>query len=572
MALETSLQWFVHNFEQGRAAVWLRRFLVVFIFLAAGLVWLLLKFNGFNDPDAMDQAQIGRQLATRQGYTTLYARPLALNQMLLRRGHVADPLPEVNQAPLGPVINAAAFRLTGMNFDLPQRGFVSSPERIIAATGFLFFAGSVGLTFLLARRLFDPALALLGTGLVMVSFAMWRFSFSGLPQMAMLFFFTGGMLATVAAMDAQEAGRSRKAVWLIVLAAFLLGITALGHGIGLWIFAGFWVFAVAVIRPRWLTGLLTAAAGIAPLLPWAFLNWRALRNPFGLPFYELYRPRGADKLELLSDLEPLLRFRWSDLIQNTASGALSQAGDFLSYLGGNVVAVAFFFAVILLGYRRWQPSQFRWCILLMWLGAVAGMSVFGVDGVFSANQLHVLFLPVMVLYGLAFLLNLWDRLGFELPLLRKAFLGLLYVIVGAPFLMGLIASPKRMNWPPYLPPVIHHFSDWISPGEAMASDIPWATAWYAGRTSLLLPLNIGQFELIHRERLLGAPLVGIYLTPFSGGSRTYADIVNGRYREWARFVLHEVKPGDLRGWMLTTAVALPLDGEAIFFADRPRWQ
>ncbi|MBE2179483.1 MAG: hypothetical protein IAE97_03345 [Chthoniobacterales bacterium] len=572
MGLETSLQWFVHSFEQGRAAIWLRRFLFVFIFLAAGAVWLLLKFNGFNDPDAMDQAQIGRQLASGQGYTTLYARPLALNRMLLRTGHVPAPLPDVSQAPLGPLLNAVAFRITGVNFGVPQRGFISSPEKIIALTGFLFFAGSVALTYLLARRLFDPKLALLGTGLVMVSFAMWRFSFSGLPQMAMLFFFTGSMLSTVAAMEARAAGRRRRAVLLVALAAFLLGLVALGHGIGLCIFAGFWIFATAAIRPRLLVAPIVAAAGILPVLPWALLNWRALRNPFGLPFYELCRPPGIGRLEFLADFEPLLRFRWTNLIQNTATHAMNQAADFFSCMGGNVVAVAFFLAVILHGYRHWLPAQFRWCILLMWLGAASGMSVFGVEGTFSAGQLHVLFLPVMVIYGLGFLLALWDRLGLDQPMLRGTFLAMLYLIVGAPLLLGFIANPKRMNWPPYLPPLVHHFADWLSPGEALASDIPWATAWYAGRTSLLLPQNIGQFELIHREQLLGGPLVAIYLTPFSGDQRAYADIVNGRYREWARFVLHEVKPADLRGWVLTTAVALPLDGEAMFYADRPRWQ
>jgi hypothetical protein len=106
----------------------------------------------------------------------------------------------------------------------------------------------------------------------------------------------------------------------------------------------------------------------------------------------------------------------------------------------------------------------------------------------------------------------------------------------------------------------------------MAADIPWATAWYAGRTSMLLPESIEQFELIAVEGFLGKPLVGIYLTPFSGNERAYGAIVNGRYREWARFVLREIKPEDLRGWMLTSAINLPIDGEAIFFADRPRWR
>ena len=72
--------------------------------------------------------------------------------------------------------------------------------------------------------------------------------------------------------------------------------------------------------------------------------------------------------------------------------------------------------------------------------------------------------------------------------------------------------------------------------------------------------------------MLGAPLVGIYLTPFSSNESAYAGIVNGRYRDWARFVLREVRQEEIQGWMINSAVNLPVDGEAIFFADRVRWQ
>ena len=89
---------------------------------------------------------------------------------------------------------------------------------------------------------------------------------------------------------------------------------------------------------------------------------------------------------------------------------------------------------------------------------------------------------------------------------------------------------------------------------------------------MLLPENIGQFELIHTERLLQAPLVGIYLTPFSGDQPTFETIVQGRYGEWARFVLREIVEDDLAGWILPSAVNLPIDGQSIFYADRPRWR
>ena len=572
MGIETNLQAFLHSFEQGRPAAWVRRIIVVALVALLAVMWFAFKFNGFSVPEAMDQAQIGRQLASGAGFTTLYARPLAMHLGLAPTGRLDLPLPEISQAPLGPLLNAATFRASGMNFTFAPGEVVSPAERAITVTTFLFFAGSLVLSYLLGRRLFDPRLALLGVGVLILSDLAWRFTFSGLPQMAMLFFFSGSLLALLGALEAGEAQRRVKSLLLVLLAAALLGLVTLGHGLGLWIFAGFWMFATAMIRPRWLTALATPVIYALSLLPWAWHNWRAVRNPFGLPFYELYRKPRTDPLALVADLEPLLRFNTGDFLINTATQAIAQASQLFTFLGGSIVAVAFFLAVFLHVFRQWQPAQFRWAILLMWLGAALGMSVFGVDRAVSVNQLHILFLPVMMFYGLAFLLVLWSRLGFEQPLLRGAFITALYLTTAVPVLGTALTQTPRVNWPPYLPPLVTRFSQWVEPGEALASDIPWATAWYAGRLSLLLPENIGQFEVIHSEGLLRAPLVGLYLTPFSGDQPAYARIINGRYREWARFVLREIKQEDLANWMLRSAVNLPIDGQAIFFADRPRWR
>lgn len=572
MAIETNLQTFLHAFEQGRVATWIRGLIFVVLVGLLAVMWFGFKFNGFAEPAAMDQAQIGRQLASGQGFTTLYARPLAMHLGLARTGRLGMPLAEINQAPLGPILNALVLRAGGMQSGFPPGEAVFPPERLITAAGFLFFAGALLLSYFLGCRLFDPQLALLGVGLVTVTDLAWRFAFSGLPQMAMLFFFSGALLSLVAALEANEAGRRIKSLVLVLLAAALLSLVTLGHGIGLWIFAGFWLFVVAVIRPRWLVALAAPAVYVLPLLPWAWHNWRAIRNPFGLPFYELYRPHGTDRLAWQADFEPLLRFHPGDFAANTARQILDQASSLFTYLGGSVVAAAFFVAVFLHVFRRWQPAQFRWAVLLMWLGAATGMGVFGVDRAVSVNQLHILFLPVMIFYGLAFLLVMWGRLGVEQPLLRGAFLALLFAVSAVPLVGTLFSPSPRVNWPPYLPPVMARFTQWVQPDEAIAADIAWATAWYSGRRSLLLPKNIGQFELIHSEGLLRAPLVGLYLTPFSSNRAGYEQIINGPYREWARFVLREVKPEDLSNWILRSAVNLPVDGQAIFYADRPRWR
>ena len=571
MPAETAIQALLHAFEQGRPADWLRRLLVAVIVTGVAAAWLIVQFNGFSTPEAMDQAQIGRQLSSGRGYTTLYARPLAMHLLLARTGRIPQPMPDFSQAPLGPLINAAAFQVTGTNFKMPQREVVSPPERIIAYTAFLFLGGALILLYFLAKLLFDRKTALIGLGLFIASDLVWRFTFSGLPQAAMLFFFVGSMLALVGAMNAQNRKETVLSFFLALLSAFLLGIVTLGNGLGLWIFAGFWIFATFVIKPRWLTALATPAVYTLPLLPWAWHNWHAVRHPLGESFYQLYREAGSDPLALTANFEPVLNWSWSNFAQLVGKNFLTQAAEAPSYFGYNVVAATFFIALLFLTFQRWQTAQFRWAVFAMWAGATVGMVIFGVRGSVSVNQLHFLFLPVMVFYGFAFFMMLWDRFAISQPFLRGAFIVLLYLIVSLQLLVTLTNAPPRVNWPPYLPPFVQRFSLWFDKNEAMASDIPWATAWYAGRQSLLLPESVAQFELIHRERLLGMPLVAIYLTPFSGGNRCYADIVNGRYRDWARFVMRDIREEEIRDWFITSIVKLPIDGECILYADRPRW-
>ena len=66
----------------------------------------------------------------------------------------------------------------------------------------------------------------------------------------------------------------------------------------------------------------------------------------------------------------------------------------------------------LLHGHGWLPSLTRWLILAMWFGSIVRMALYGINeeqGV-TANQLHLLFVPIMTCFGLAFLLVHWSRL------------------------------------------------------------------------------------------------------------------------------------------------------------------
>jgi len=131
-----------------------------------------------------------------------------------------------------------------------------------------------------------------------------------------------------------------------------------------------------------------------------------------------------------------------------------------------------------------------------------------------------------------------------------------------------LQSRSAVRWPPYMPPYISILNNWMKPQEIVASDMPWAVAWYADRASVWLPETIKTMTDLSDYNVLGGPINGLYLTPISGAENTYRDITKGEYRDWAPEIQHTVV---LENFPLKWAtVDVGLDGECTFFSDHDR--
>src|SRR5438270_5777997 len=100
----------VHTLEAGGAAVWIRRSLALAAVLGLSLLYLIHEFRGLATSQAMDQAQIARNIAKGQGFSTNFIRPLAIGQ--LQRAHKDVPRRiwyDTYNAPLPEVVNAVAL-------------------------------------------------------------------------------------------------------------------------------------------------------------------------------------------------------------------------------------------------------------------------------------------------------------------------------------------------------------------------------------------------------------------------------------------------------------------------------
>ena len=567
------VQHFVHAIEAGAASVWMRRGLAM-VAVGTLAVVVLYNFRGLATSQAMDQAQIGRALANGRGWHTNYARPLAVAQLQSHRKDVPRQLwVDTYNAPLPPLVDAIALFPIKSHLQPTARDTVYIGDRAIVILAILLFFGSLVLQFLVALRLFDRWLALLACLLILFCNTMWEYAVSGLPQMLLLFLFNATLYPLVRAVEARYRGGA-VGPWLAAVGTGF-GLLALTHGLTIWIFAAALIFIGFFFRPRGRAVIFVLSAFLVLYVPWLIRNWVICGSPAGLACYSALDGLGHSEAGWMRQVV----FHADGvgpgaLRDKMITNVFLQMGRIFEYLGGSVVAAMFFVSFLHL-FRRAETSVIRWMLLVMWTGAVVGMAVFGLheeQGV-SANQLHLLFVPLMTCYGLAWLLVQWNRLGLQLPLARNGFIVGLFLLCGLPMinsLSGILLGPPRpsFHWPPYVPPYIEVLHSWMKPEEITASDMPWAIAWYADRRSILVPETVKTLTDLSDYGVLGGPIAALYLTPISGTDNTLRDVTSGDYREWAPVILQTPDLSKLPFKWGT--LALGFEKECTFLSDRDR--
>ena len=195
-----SLQDWIHKLEEGAGARYLKiiAFCVAILFLT--LIYNLCAYRNFATPEAMDSAQLARNLAEGKGYTTLFIRPFSL---YLVQEHnqtpTADTLtsagtdfakiktahPDIANPPVYPIVLAGLMKVLPFHYPLNlKNAFWSNsgnfwryePDFLIAMFNEVLLLMVVIMTFFLARKLFDAHVAWLSAFLVLGCELLWRFS------------------------------------------------------------------------------------------------------------------------------------------------------------------------------------------------------------------------------------------------------------------------------------------------------------------------------------------------------------------------------------------------------------
>ena len=519
---ETATRRFARLVDTGagrRAIHWL-----IFILFAASMAALHAygTFQGLKDPRAMEEAQLARQVASGEGLTTRCIRPLSLWALAeatdapLRAGSHPDLL----HPPVWPALLGGILRATGRVEPRPATTFVAPGDYFPLAVAHLFAVLSVLWVWLIARRMFDARTGTLSAVSCLLAAILWRRSGVADDFSAALFFLLGAVWFALCAVDPRRPGSAPwpdnlpvpAFRWLLPLAAssactalaFLSRYTA-----GAVALAVFLYIACARHRPRsWARALLYLLLAALCILPWILRNLDTCDRSFGLaPLMALSGTYLFPADALPRALHPSLPesgtlFYALQLKAITGLRALvADAGGF----AGAGILLALALAQYLHRFRRFSGRVLRWCLLPSLLLAWIAAAVFGE----SAATVAAFFFPLAIPYAWAFVLVLLDRFRLATATGAALALGALLLVSAWPFVLDVVPPRTGLPYPPYYHPYVTWTCDRLTPGEAMATDIPWATAWYGNTPSVLLPKNTAEFAEIDRTSI---PLPLVYLT------------------------------------------------------------
>ncbi len=565
---ESKIQDIVYNVDVGIGLRLIKLGLYLLFLLSIVVLYTATQFRGLREAEAMDFAQLGRNVMQQGKLVTQCIRPASM-WYLIEHGPQQNPQirqhPDLLHPPVYPALLAAGFKLMPDAFSGEDRtARTYPPEQWVVIPLNLLATLLTGLmVFLMARRLFDARVALLGITLFFLSNTVWNTAISGTGVSvvtgwcSMAFY-----LAVLFATQKTETG-SRWTGWVFVLlcACFsaLAFLTRYGAGViipALALYLGWsarqrkglvvWVYLIAfllLIAP-WLARNYLVSGGLLGLAPYTALNGQdpVLENVFERTLAQDLRPG-----EVLTTLQVKLMEGLAALYH----GPLRTLGDGL--LG------AFFLTTFFYSFARDHVRRLRWCVavaLLLWMGVAA---LYGKPAV---NLIH-LFSPLAILYAVSFFYILLDRMQLRIPLLRMSVTGAFLGLAALPLVLVLLPPRAGVPYPPYFAPYITHVCRMLTPDELLCTDMPWATAWYGQRNSLLLPATLDEFYEINDYT---KRISGIYFTTITRDREYVRTLLTGPFRSWFPIMEGRI-PSD---FPLTQG--FPLNNmDQLFLTDRQRW-
>lgn len=598
------LQLLIHKLTGGAGSRYQRYIALMAGVLALAMLYDLRAYQNLATVEAMDSAQLARNLAEGRGYTTFFLRPFSLYLMQqqaaahppdARAAGPSDPAriqaghPDLYNPPVYPLALAGLMKVLpfdyAVNLKKPfwkNKGMFwrYQPDFFIALFNQALLLLVVGLTFFLAKNLFGSEVAWMAALLVLGCELLWRFSVSGLSTLLLLTIFLGLTLVLLKMERAarESPPRPRGLLMLAIALGVLTGLGALTQYAFGWTLIPVLVFLFFFSGPGRSRHVLAAlAAFLLVLTPWILRNEVVSGTPLGAAGYAVVEGTGAfPQFQLERSVHPELghALRLNLYMQKffgNLRGILT--GDLLKTAGGWVFAL--FFVGLFLRFRGTSIRRLRY-FLLMCLAVFVVVQALGrtqlseLSPEINSENLLVLLVPLMFIFGVSVFFTLLEGLTLPLAFMRPLIIAGFAALACLPLVFTLLLPSKSpVVYPPYFPPKIQQCAGWMQPEELMMSDVPWAVAWYGQRQCLWLTLD-AQDDFFAVNAL--KPVRALYLTPLTMDGKFVSEWMRASKRSWGQFVLQTLidkQVPDLFPLAKAPEGFLP---DQLFLTDRQRWE
>ena len=299
---------------EGAARFWRRLLMVLTVVCFVGF-YDVREYHNFSAPEAMDAAQLARNIADGKGYVTDNIRITAAMMVAERNGGdycLKGNQPDIVNPPLYPMLLAGVMRYVPLDWVKTGDSSRNVDEFTIAILNQLLLILAAILTYRLGRRLFDPGVGLFAAIVFFFNYQVWQFSVSGLPNMLsmviLLFLFRSLLLFNEGNMpDGAEADiipTDLPGVWWTLwrggCIGFILGAAMLNQYALGWLFLPVFFFMAFTARPgrKFIAILAVVVVFAAVVAPWIVRNCMVSGMPFGLATYAPF----ADTVALPGDM------------------------------------------------------------------------------------------------------------------------------------------------------------------------------------------------------------------------------------------------------------------------------
>ena len=511
-------QEYINSIEEGKGARLIRSAVLLLMLAGVSLVYNVNFTRNFTAPEAMDSAQLARNIAQGDGFKTKFIRPVAID-MLRRTGNVTEEelkmsFPDITHPPMYPLILAGWMKLMPFEFDIdlndsePKR---YQPEILINILNQLLFFFALLQLFRLGEKLFDRAVAWCSSLIFIGAELYWQFCASGLSTMLILVLFLTiiKMLVRLEEKVSLELAKEAKVQsfgWVFRMSCWIGALVGFGcmtrYGFGLVIIPVVMFFAWFCGRFRYRAILYSIITFILVISPWLGRNYYLSGNLFGTSGLAIYAqtvefPEDAIERTLFFEQKQLVEtpLRDSNLIKQRVAG---QVGfwQIIDKLDRNLryllltdlprFSGGWFAVICLIGlvvpFRNQRLHRLRVFLLLSFGVLVIGQALgrthlsdaettltelvrrpLGQAGLgelassLSGDNLIAIMGPISFLFGAGLFFSLLDQWKVNLPEMRLLGGAIIVLASSLPLLLGFVLpKPYPVSDPPYHPARIQY--------------------------------------------------------------------------------------------------------------------